>query len=219
MSYNFRNIFLSWRPGIGKSRTMVGLIERVDGQLKFKYLEEGVESAKKKGFVGYPGLPLDQNVYSSDFLDLFSKRIIDMSRNDIDDLLTFWKIDKIYKNDTLYMLAMTQGKMQTDGFEFLACFIPTKQLVFVTDIAGLFHTKFNLSLLKVGSKLNFEKETDNEFDQNAIKILYNKSKVGYIKKGHNDIFLNDLAKHLDIEVTAITNTNMHKELYVKIYQK
>ena len=74
------------------------------------------------------------------------------------------------------MLAMTQGKMQTDTFEFLASFKPVKELVFVTDVAGIKHHNFDLGKIKVGDiivSFNGVKLSDT-----SLAELVNKTKVG-----------------------------------------
>ncbi|MFQ9021137.1 MAG: hypothetical protein ACLR6J_06710 [Parabacteroides merdae] len=104
-------------------------MEEKDSGVVFQYLKEGVERARQYGFRGYPGLALEQTVHEKNVLDLFSKRIINFERTDTKWLLEFWEVDQSLKEDTLYMLAMTQGKMQTDSFEFLASFHPGQWIV------------------------------------------------------------------------------------------
>lgn len=217
MSKYFENIFLSWRVGKGHSRIMVGVIENSSNEVIFKYIPEGVNKAQQYGFKGYPGLSLNKEIHTCNVLDLFSKRLINMDRTDTQWLLDFWGVDSRFKNDTLYMLAMTQGKMQTDSFEFLASFVPDVGLVFVTDIAGIGHYGFDLNKLKVNDCLSYEKESNNPKDNKAIKVLHNGEMIGYIKKGHNEVFWGSRADSLKLCIKSITNTSLYKELYVKIY--
>lgn len=111
MNRCFDKIYLSWRVGKGSPRIMVGILEEKDSGVVFQYLKEGVERARQYGFRGYPGLALEQTVHEKNVLDLFSKRIINFERTDTKWLLEFWEVDQSLKEDTLYMLAMTQGKM------------------------------------------------------------------------------------------------------------
>lgn len=212
-----KKIYLTWRTGRGKARTIVGELYKQDNNVEFTYLDEGLNEAKKNGFCGYPGLDIEQKIHRQNVLELFSKRLINMERNDAKGLLDFWEIDETQKNDAYYILAMTQGKMQTDDFEFLASFIPNDDLNFVTEIAGVSYHNFDLSKLNPGDYLDFERETDNPKDRNAIKVLFENEVVGYIKKGHNELFKLSLMKKLKIRVKSITNTTSFKELYVNVF--
>ena len=216
MNRCFDKIYLSWRVGKGSPRIMVGILEEKDSGVVFQYLKEGVERARQYGFRGYPGLALEQTVHEKNVVDLFSKRIINFERTDTKWLLEFWEVDQSLKEDTLYMLAMTQGKMQTDSFEFLASFIPDNGLSFVTDIAAITHYGFDLDTLRKGDFLTFKTEPDNPKDPKAVEVYFEDKKIGYIKKGHNEVFFGTQPDRLTMQVKAITNTPSFKELYVKI---
>ncbi len=212
----FDKIYLSWRASKGMARIMVGEL-LIDGrEVNFKYNKDNVNQAKRHGFNGYPGLSLDKLEHYS-VLDLFSKRLINTERSDSDSLLDFWEIEPQYKNDKLYILAMTQGITSIDNFEFLANFELTDNLDFVTDIAGISYSNFNLSNLKRGDYLFFEKEAHKE-DKNAVKILSNNQQlIGYVKKGHNLVFQHACSNELKIMVKHIINTGEEKQLFVRIF--
>ncbi len=200
----FDKIYLSWRTSKGFARIIVGELILNGEKVDFRYLRENLNQAKKFGFKGYPGLNIEKLEYS-DVLDLFSKRLINTDRSDSSPLLNFWDIETQYKNDKLYVLAMTQGITQIDNFEFLANFQFEKGLKFVTDIAGLSY------------KLTFEKER-HEKDENAVKVLFKKELIGYIKKGHNMVFQNINSDKLEIEVKhIISSRDVNKQLFVRIF--
>lgn len=217
MNKYFDKIFLSWRIGKGSSRIMVGVIEKRSSGVIFRYIKEGVEKASLYGFRGYPGLSLDHNVHEKNVIELFSKRIINFERNDTKWLLDFWEVDESLKGDILYMLAMTQGKMQTDSFEFLASFIPDRGLSFVTDVAAIRYYGFDLNEIREDDCLTFKKELDNPKDDKAVQIYWKEKLIGYVKKGHNEVFWGKHSDTLNIKVKSITNTPSFKELYVIIY--
>lgn len=109
-------------------------------------------------------------------------------RNDISDFFNFWQIDRSNLFNQYYMLAYTQGLLPTDTFEFLADFNPVLDLSFITEIAGL--SKYNLpnESLSVGDFLLYEKESSNDFDDKAVKLLKDNLELGYIKKNHSRVF-------------------------------
>lgn len=212
----FDKIYLSWRASKGFARIIVGELIPNGEKVDFKYIKDNLNQAKKFGFKGYTGLNIEKLEYS-DVLDLFSKRLINTDRSDSSTLLNFWDIEPEYKNDKLYVLAMTQGITQIDNFEFLANFQFEEGLKFVTDIAGLSYTNFDLSKIKVGYKLTYEKEK-HEKDENAVKVLFKDELIGYIKKGHNMVFQNINSDKLEIEVKHIINPkDAYKQLFVRIF--
>src|SRR5690606_23221821 len=87
-----------------------------------------------------------------------------------------------------YLLAHTQGWLPTDNFEFLAEFFPGRNLHFVTDLAGLSKNADALKILNVGDSLTFKKEPENLYDNKAILILKDNTRVAYIKRIHNLVF-------------------------------
>lgn len=212
----FDTIYLSWRPSKGTSRIMIGVLHLDNSHgVSFRYLKEGVALAGKSNFTGYPGLPLSQTEHDLT-LDLFDKRLINTDREDSKLLLDFWGIPQGLKDDKLYILAMTQGKMHTDNFEFLARFKLTSDMRFVTDVAGLSYSNFNISELSEGTHLSFEKDITNKYDNRAIKIMHNNKLVGYVKKGHNDVFHESGSDNIKIVVKKIIHSKS-PELFITIY--
>ena len=73
--------------------------------------------------------------------------------------------------------------------------------------------------LKIGTKLELVRESDNQFDPYAVAIYYEDYKLGYIPRGSN----NDISKYLDmglediyeVRVTRIT-PDIHPEQQVEV---
>lgn len=212
---NFSKIYLAWRHSKGQPRIMIGEITVQGNEVNFKYLQAGVNQARKEGFMGYPGLSIEITEHKN-VLNLFSKRLINTERSDAKELLMFWGIQDEYTENKLYLLVMTQGMSQNDNFEFLACFKLQNDLSFITDIAGLSHSKFDVSKLKKGDLLTFEKENLKQ-DKNAIKLLFEQELVGYIKKGHNEVFIDNNAENLKIVVEHIFNQSDTQQVFVKVF--
>ena len=63
-------------------------------------------------------------------------------------------------------------------------------------IAGFSHWEGCLVLeeLKVGAKLDLEREPNNPHDHKAVALYYGDTKLGYIPSAHNE----DIAKFLDL---------------------
>lgn len=207
-------IYLVWRKGSGGRRHIVGSIKRnaTDG-VRFEYIKENIEKAKKDGFVLYESFPDLDKKYIENVLDIFGQRIMRSDRGDLKNFYAFWKIDQNYIDDKYYMLAYTQGMLPTDNYEFLAEFNPIKGLKFVTEISGLSHFKVASDLLAVGDKLSFLLEPDNPKDKNAVKVFKGNLSLGYIKRVHSNVFVK--AKHqIDLTVQSIEKNGILKRVFV-----
>lgn len=221
VKYDFGKILLMWRPSNGERRIIIGAISinKQTKELSFSYKQEGIDQAKKIAcsFHGYPGLPLEQTHFSSEQLkEVFFCRLFDVNRNDADEFLDFWLVDRNRLSDNIYLLAQTQGLSFSDMFEFIPQYYVSSRTSFITDIAGLSKSSFDISKLKKGDELDFKKETDNQFDKNAIIVTFGNEKIGYIKKGHNTIFGKKDKRKIKLEVWESLPLFDPQKLYIKV---
>lgn len=214
------NIYLSWREGLGKRRHIVGVLKRNSTSgVRFSYLIEGVKSAKLDGFSPYTEFPDLNKEYFENVLEVFGQRIMKSERTDISDFYDFWEIDSKYNDDKFYLLAHTQGLNPTDNFEFLADYNPSKDLRFLTDLAGLSALKLQAGIVKSGDTLSYILESDNKFDDKAVKVFKGDLEVGYIKKIHSRIFYKKKGDKLKIQVKAVEQNGLIKRIFVKVCNK
>lgn len=219
--YNFSTIALMWRPSSGERRIHIGTIsvDKRTEQISFCYNNDGVRKAKEisSNFQGYPGLPLNDITFSSELLkEVFFRRLIDINRNDANDFLDFWLVDKNRLTDPIYLLAQTQGLSFSDMFEFVPKYYVSHNSSFITDIAGLSKTNFDIANLSKGQILNFKKEPENIYDTGAVYVCYNGIKIGYIKQGHNSIFARKNPKNITLTIWEIVNFPNNKKLYIRV---
>ncbi len=211
-----RKIYLSWRKGQGSRRKIVGLLKRTasDG-ITFKYNEEGVMEAQKEGFKEYPGFPLDfHKIYEEKNLDVFGLRLASFDRKDSIKLRNFWEADKI--QDKFDLLALTQGLLPTDNFEFLGLFNPGTDLQFVTDVAGLSYLQLEKDIVKVGDIITYEQEfMKDAYEGKAIKLYKSNTPIGYIKNIHNNAFIKS-GKQLKLKVKAIEQNGIISKIFVLV---
>lgn len=214
-----RKIYLSWRPGTGLRRFLIGELRRnnVEG-LTFQYLQMGAELAMKEGFKHYPGLPdISKKYTSEDGIDiLFGNRVIDLSRADSQKLLAFWEAtDPAY--DYFDLLALTQGWIPTDNFEFLGDYYPQPGVTFVTDLANVKSRELLKSDIEGYKFFSFKKEPENEYDHDAVLILNPAGKeLGYVKKVHNSFFYKLRGLSPIIQLKAMKANGNVKEIFIKI---
>lgn len=216
MSKDIANIKLAWRKGAGFPRIIIGIIKRNAFGVSFSYIPEGLEEAKKSGFVTYTDFPDETKVYTDGVLDIFGLRLNKSERGDIQKYYDYWEINPKYKEDKYYMLAHTQGLLPTDNFEFLADFYPTRELSFTSELCGLTNLKLDKDTLEEGDLLRWERDPHNEFDRFAVKVFKGETFVGYIKKVHSRIFYKKCRSKLKITVKSVNRNGHLNRAFIKI---
>lgn len=214
--HSFGYLYLSWRKGPGFSRHIVGVIKvNSSKKLRFSYISHAVDRAKLEGFIPYTEFPDVEKEYSENVLDVFAQRLIKSERSDINNFFNFWEISPKKAEDKLALLAYTQAWLPTDTFEILAEFNPTKDLCFVTDLAGLSKTMISSDLISVEDALNFKHFPMSE-DRYAIQVFKGEQLLGYIKKIHNRAFHKNGSDKLTLKVKAIEKNGIIKRLFIKV---
>jgi len=216
-------IHLSWRKGKGYERRIIGEIYRFGGMgYNFKYLKEGVEDAKKEGFINYPEFPdsSDWNfVYTEGIKEIFSLRLIPEGRSDRKQYLAFWEADKS-EYDWFDQLALTQGMLSTDNFEFLGIYNPPKINSFVTDVANLSKRNLAKDTIMTDDTLTYKiEDTIYDFNGKCVKLFHNGYEIGFIKKIHNIFFWEAENRGFTpkVKIKAIDQNGNIKQIYVKVY--
>jgi len=211
------HIYLSWREGLGKRRHIVGVLKRnATLGVRFSYIKEGVEVAMKDGFSPYTEFPDFNKEYTEKVLEVFGQRIMKSERSDISDFYDFWEIDTKFKDDKFYLLAHTQGLNPTDNFEFLADYNPSKSLHFLTDLASLSILRLSFDSVKPKDILTYKLESDNKFDDEAVKVFKEDKVVGYIKKIHTGVFYKQKSSSLKLVVKEVEQNGVIKRIFVKV---
>ncbi len=210
------NIYLIWRKGKGDRRIPIGVLKNSATEgVRFYYLQNGVEEAKKHGFQSYTSFPILNKVYTENVLTIFGQRIVKSERNDLADFYDFWKVDRSKIGDLYYMLAQTQGLLPTDNFEFLADFHPVAGSCFISEISGLSHNSVPADSLSVGDVLRFERESGNEHDDYAVKLFKDELFLGYIKKYHSKVVF-DTKNTPTIKVHHLERNGILKRVFLSI---
>lgn len=213
----FDTIHLVWRKGTGARRHSVGILKRQnDGKITFQY-DSAIEKLKKEeGFVPYTEFQDTAKTYNGNVADIFGQRLMKIDRPDISFLFDFWEVDKTKATDKFYLLGQTQGLVPTDNFEFLAEYKLNPDVKFLTEIAGNSVYKIEKGTLKVGDKLRFELEPNNEYDNYAVKVFKENLHLGYVKKYHNKIFHQAGAENLKLEIKGLEEHELVKRVFVKV---
>lgn len=216
MSKDIAHIYLAWRKGAGYPRIIIGVIKRNTFGVTFSYLQNGLDEAKKEGFVTYTDFPDEKKVYTEGVLDIFGLRLNKSEREDIQKYYDYWEIDPQFKDDKYYLLAHTQGLLPTDNFEFLADFNPVKGISFTSELCFLTKLQLPKDTLEEGDELTWIKEPQNVHDRYAVKVYKGDTFVGYIKKVHSHIFYKKCRSKLKITVKSLNRNGHLNRAFIRI---
>ncbi|HTA28179.1 MAG TPA: hypothetical protein VK809_10340 [Bacteroidia bacterium] len=214
---DFEKIYLSWRPGQGKRRHIVGVLEHHhDDKFTFDYDKKGIEEAIKEGFSPYTEFADTQKTYNGNVLDVFAQRLMKPERSDVQTFYNFWEIEPQFINDKFYLLGHTQGLLPTDNFEFLAEYKPVTGLHFLTDLARVAERELISNSVMQGDKLRYRLDKNNQYYSYAVKVYKGDIELGFIKKIHSKIFYEVGEKKLNLTVKAIDQNGIIKRIFVKV---
>lgn len=220
MTYDFQTLFLSWRPGKGHRRILIGQIElKEDGSASFAYLQEGMAQAKKLGLQSYPDFPTTDKCYTENVLRTFANRLNNPARADIQQYYDFWKIPSERIDDKAYLLAHTGAMLPTDNFEILARYIPSPGLSFVSEVCGLSKMNIPSDFVHVDDELRYVTESENEYDPHAVRVYKGDTFLGYVKLVHNEVFDHQPAGAFTITVKSIEKNGHLNRCFIQIQQK
>ena len=211
------HIYLAWRKGPGFSRVIIGVIKRnaTEG-VTFRYFKDGLDAAKKDGFVIYPDFPDENKVYPDNVLDIFGQRLNKSEREDIHKYYAYWEIAPSSREDKYYLLAHTQGMLPTDNFELLADYNPVKGLSFISELSGLSYLNLPADSFADGDLLRWEMDSSNPYDKFAIKVFKGDIYVGRVKRMHSRVFYKNNGRGLKITVKSINRNGHINRAFIKI---
>lgn len=152
----------------------VGRLDQADGVYRFVYTR-GAE--RLEGFHPFPEMPDLHRAYESNSLfPVFSNRLLSRSRPEYAAYLAWGGFNPDEAPDPLALLAVTEGRRQTDSFEVFPCPLP--------DYDGCFTTKFFLhglrwmpevatqrvNTLQIGERLALMIDLQNPHDPHAVAV-------------------------------------------------
>ncbi|MFC1546441.1 HIRAN domain-containing protein [bacterium] len=223
----------NWKDETGKisgTIRIIGNIIRNNGGARLEYLSDtdDFKLAREHGFKCYPAFPDISKTYSTNVLEVFSRRIPPRSREDYNDFLEEIRLPKsVDISDFAFaLLGYSEVRLPSDGFAIINPFDNVdSDCEFLTEIAGLRYYSKAVNMLKrkdinISTIVNIEIEENNKFDPNAVKIVFNGEKIGNINRVQAQSFkrwiLNN--KHISAQVEKINGTDERPSviLFVKI---
>lgn len=196
-------LLLVWKEPVERKRYVIGELLYDYSQYTFRYLKDELNEVLSKGFDFFPGFSeLDKEYSSSSIFANIRTRLPNPARPDYLDILNLYDLSLI--DDEFKILARTKGRLLTDNFEFIKEFNYDKSKF---DIAG---TRYYIndklkSVLKVNDKLYLEKDSENNKDKYAVKVIYKsdlgESILGYVPRYYSKNVYEMLDK--DIKYSAL----------------
>ena len=222
-TFDTDKIYLTWKKDTLSKRHIIGVLTRDDNQYFFKYLPGNLAIAQQSGFSYYPAFDNTKKVYKENVIDVFARRLLNPARRDYDDFLKYWGAEN-YKDDIFAILGLTGAKLLTDNFEFIA---PHQEYPasFNTNISWInvdseqvVNSIKQLPIEVINQKIMLLPEPENEFDSNAVKVLFDNDKLGYIKSIHCKNIFDAIAAGYKVKhkVANIIKNGTIREILLKI---
>lgn len=171
-------MWLIWKQPESRRRYKVGVLNYDQSIYSFKYVNPELNDAIEAGFKYFPGFENINDLYESK--ELFANietRLPNKNRDDYLEVLNSYNLEN--NSSKLEILKATKGRLITDNYEFVPAFDSNK---IEFDVAGTRHcsdVKDCKNLIKINDKLLLEVDLENEYDDNAIKVIFEKNGVKY----------------------------------------
>lgn len=217
------NLEIYWQNPANRQRFLVGYLKKIDDTYSFAYSSDVINN-KIIGFTPiYPFLNYEKEYKSTSMFSSFLNRIPSPKREDIDKILKKYGLEEY---DEFNLLKRSGGRTPADNLEFVVP-IDTSKNIIATEfyVAGVSHCDFcsngcpRENLVKLKNVLvKYEKESDNEFDEYAVKLMVNDRKIGYVPKYYSKSITQLIDNHyaIKLEIVDITNIDSNCRECVKI---
>lgn len=221
-------MWLVWKQPTTRRRYKIGALTYDGDEYIFKYTEPEINDAQLAGFRYFPGFEdISKKYKSKELFANIDTRLPNNARADYLEILNSYNLE--FDSSKLDILKATKGRLVTDNYEFVPAF-DTNKVEF--DVSGTRHcpdVKECKQIIQINDKLLLELESDNKYDENAIKVIFHKNNkkyhLGYVPRYYAKE-LTDLLKN-KVEYSAmIQSINFESELtdedittYVKLIFK
>lgn len=196
MLLNNDYLYLIWKDPETRRNYTVGKLTRGE-TFTFEYCEEATE-AEHAGWKPLGAFPAYQKYSSEIMFPVFSSRLPDKKRRDINKILQKYGLHEFNEFE---LLRKSGARLPIDTYEFVDPIFAEDEVVerefYVMGIRH--HSACNgrncamLPTLKTGDLLVFEEEPDNKHDPMAIRVLTKEGKhLGYIPRYYNKAIIERL---------------------------
>jgi hypothetical protein len=201
-----RRLYLDWQgpEGGDRSRRIVAEFVRTNHDVELRYLtqSEDFKKAVHIGFLGYPAFPKFERIYKEGVIETFMLRLTPRERSDFNKYLESFRISTVAQISDFALLGYTGAKLPSDGFSIVHPFDDVDDpCELLTEVAGFRYYEGMNMQLSVGISATLQKEPNNPYDSQAIAVIVNGTKIGYIGRGLLNTFHRWL--NTESEITAV----------------
>lgn len=187
-------LYLIWKCDSTRRQYIVGQLTK-NGQYEFQYCEE-IAAAIEAGFTPLVSFKQLDRVYTcQELFPVFSSRLPDRKRKDIDKILEKYGLEEY---DSYQLLKKSGARLPIDNLQFIDP---------ILNFDNNFKKKFYLAgvrhylgcdgdscsksiLVSIGDIVIFEREENNPYDKNAIRVLNEQKKLlGYVPRYYSEAFI------------------------------
>ena len=198
-----RRLVLAWQaPDQFKERFRwaVGEISQTENDYLFRYFEEAefqsrnqgktISAIQELGYRGYPAFNPKQNRHTQNVLAPFLRRIASRGRGDFDSYRSYFRLPAKIAVSDFTLLGITEAKLPGDGFSLVDQLENTEaSRELYLEVAGHRYHRSNLPNRDIlGEAVEFVREPENLFDQNAVMVQLNGNCIGYINRLQTNAF-------------------------------
>jgi len=216
-------LYLIWESYKSGNQYIVGQLSK-NGQYEFKYGIE-VQKAIDDGFTPLISFPdISSTYYNNELFPVFSSRLPDKKRKDIDVILKKYKLESY---DSYNLLKMCGAKLPIDNIHFIDPILDFKnefERIFCLKDVMLYlgcngvncEKSYNIS---IGDTVFLEKESKNDLEQKEIKVMnVNKECIGYVPNYYSEAYtrLIDEKRKINCNIVSVEKNNKCNEcIYIK----
>lgn len=180
------SLLVTWQPKSGGARFHVATIARQTDGYIFTYQTASADftAAKAAGFSGYPAFNPETTIHTNNVLDPFLRRLPPKSRGDFGRYLQQHCLPNPFQASDFALLGYTGAKSPADGFILFPDFSDIQSgFEYVLEVAGTrYEAALDLAQINLEDQVTLVPEEKNTFDENAIAVYHNQSKIGYVNK-------------------------------------
>ncbi len=182
---------LTWQspldlPELSRERRPVGELVCQGGKARFAYLRDtdAFRKAQDEGFVGYPGLSLDDSARYDDALEILMRRLPPRGRADFDDFMRTFGLSPKAEFSDLSLLAYTGARVASDSFSISETFDGfDRPFDFIFDVAGYRYRLDKAEGLQSGDCVRLVADPHNKHDSDAVCVVRDDGRdVGFINR-------------------------------------
>ena len=218
-------LLLSWQAKSERLRMFVAELIRNGDDGNLVYLKESEDFSKAQilGFEKYPGFDTEKEVHEN-VLGSFMKRLPPRSRGDFGRFLDALRIKSDAEVSDFALLGYSGAKLPDDDFTIIHPFenaSPPFELMLFVQGYRYYKDQLPSNALSQDMQAGFEAEPDNPKDPEAIKIIINDVKVGYVNRGLTGSFHEWMQAGLAISayVERINGIEQNPEIYLYVSVK